>query len=179
MTGVSRDGTPSAEALTVLGTIPEPLGAGEGGPVLDSTATANPEGAPPFSDSASGRDSADVPIPAPTLPLGDRPRPALSPDSISAPSSPPPSAPPPSAPSSAPSGPCWRVQVAAPPEAEKAAALRDAAESQLLTPVVIETEKGRRKVRTRDCLDADAAERLKVRAIAAGFKGAFRFSRPR
>ena len=45
--------------------------------------------------------------------------------------------------------------------------------------MVIETEKKLHKVRTKDCLTAVAAERLKQRAIAAGFKGAFRYKPPR
>ena len=53
--------------------------------------------------------------------------------------------------------------------------MRSAAESQLQMPVVIEVEKKLYKVRTRDCMTRDAADRLAARADAAGFDGAFRF----
>jgi hypothetical protein len=41
--------------------------------------------------------------------------------------------------------------------------------------MVIEQEDGRYKVRTRDCLSAVTANRLRLRADASGFEGAFRF----
>lgn len=67
--------------------------------------------------------------------------------------------------------------MAAPPEPERAQALRAAAESQLDLAWVVERERGLHKVRTRDCLGAEAADRLRRRAEAAGFAGAFRFRR--
>src|SRR4029453_11929840 len=71
---------------------------------------------------------------------------------------------------------CWRVQVAAPNERGKADALRSAAESLLLVPMVIEPEQGLNKVRTRDCLTMAGADSLKRRATVSSFSGAFRFS---
>src|SRR5262249_19136974 len=79
----------------------------------------------------------------------------------------------------APADSCWRVQVVAVPEAARAASLRDAAQSQLWTTMGIETEKKLHKIRTQDCMSGAAAERLKQRAVAAGFKGAFRFLPPK
>ena len=75
---------------------------------------------------------------------------------------------------------CWRVQVAAPAEEEKAKEMRDAAISQLLIPMVIDLEKGLYKVRSRDCMSGAAADALRKRAASSGFAGAFRFigSRP-
>jgi len=70
---------------------------------------------------------------------------------------------------------CWGVQVGAPTEARKAEALRDAAQSQLLVPMSIESDQGRHKVRTARCLSAAAADSLRHRAVMSGFGGAFRF----
>ena len=170
------DSTPSADALAVLHTIQEPLGgAGQEGDGAAHDSLGRAAGAP---------DSADVPVPAETRPLGDRPGAKMTPaDSAAA-------AGPPSAGSGAPApagsgsagatagaapDSCWRIQVAAPPEPDRARSLRDAAQSQLLVAMVIEVDKGLQKVRSRDCMGAEAAERLKQRAIAAGFAGAFRF----
>jgi hypothetical protein len=171
------DTTPSADALAVLHTIQEPLGGAgqEGdGAALDSLGRA-----------AGVPDSADVPVPAETRPLGDRPGAKVTPADSAAAAGPPPTgsgAPASVAPAGsagatagAPPDSCWRIQVAAPPEPDRARSLRDAAQSQLLVAMVIEVEKGLQKVRSRDCMGADAAERLKQRAIAAGFAGAFRF----
>lgn len=72
---------------------------------------------------------------------------------------------------------CWRVQVAAPEDAKRAADLRRAAESILLVPMVIEPEDGLYKVRTHDCVNAVTANRLRIRADASGFPGAFRFKK--
>jgi hypothetical protein len=146
------DSTPSADALAVLRSIPEPLG-GE-----------------------AAADSTHVPVPAPTRPLGDRPGarpiPAL-PESLTAPAAPPPAARSPEA--AVPADSCWRVQVLAPPERDVAERLAEAARSQLIVPFVIESEGGLYKVRTRDCLPAAAASDLRRRAVESGFAGAFRF----
>jgi len=150
------DSTPSEEALAVLKTIPEPLGR-----------SGNP-------------DSVGVPVPSPTQPLGEREGARASaalPESVSAP----PSAPPPAAPDVAPAGPpsspdsCWRVQVLAPPERDRADRMAEAARSQLLIPFVIERDGGLFKVRTRDCMSGAAANDLRRRAVESGFTGAFRF----
>ena len=82
---------------------------------------------------------------------------------------------PPTAPSGASPDTCWRVQIAAPAEQDKAESYRSAAESQLLLAMVIEVEKGLYKVRTKNCMDRSAADGLKRRAIDSGFAGAFRF----
>jgi hypothetical protein len=157
------DSTPSEDALAVLHTIPEPLGGSRA------------EGAP--------ADTAGVPVPAPTQPLGERPIEAL-PESLAAPAARPPAASAPAAgaaaPAAVPADSCWRVQVKAPPERERAARLVEAASSQLLVPFVIEREGGLYKVRTRDCLTAVAANDLRRRAEEVGFAGAFRFrAKPR
>ncbi len=170
------DTVPSAEALAVLATIPEPLSPAERG----AAPMVRPSGGGPAAGSAvdssgAGPDSAGVPVPAPTQPLGDRPGALVkAADSVATSGA---GGRWPAAPVTRPIPPdsCWRLQVAAPPEEEKARALRDAAQSQLLVPMTIEVQKGLHKVRTRDCLSAEAAEQLKRRALAAGFAGAFRF----
>ena len=194
------DSTPSREALAVLNSIPEPLGRPSDRPnvagavpadraparaPLDTAArapAATAVAAPTGSASSAPTDSAGVPVPEPTRPLGDRPG-ALSsaalPESLAAPAAAPPASatPPPTAPVSPDS--CWRVQVAAPPERERADRLADAARSQLVIAMVVEHEGGLYKVRAKDCLTAVAADDLKRRAIATGFDGAFRFLRKR
>ncbi|MEY4374216.1 MAG: hypothetical protein RL760_382, partial [Candidatus Eisenbacteria bacterium] len=67
----------------------------------------------------------------------------------------------------------WCVQVAAPEERAKAESRRDAAQSLLLLPFVIETELGLHKVRTRDGWTREAAEAIKQRALGCGFEGVF------
>ena len=154
------DSTPSEDALAVLRTIPEPLG-------------------------EAREDTAGVPVPSPTQPLGDRPgaRPiATLPDSVAPP--PPPVVDRPvtgeSGPAAAPPDTCWRVQVQAPPERERAERLLEAARSQLRVPFVVERESGLYKVRTRDCLTGADANDLRRRAVEVGFAGAFRFrAKPR
>lgn len=188
------DSTPSPEALAVLRTIPEPLAPSGEMPARPETSSAMAAGAPQIvppaaaaapADSATGAstDSAGVPVPSPTEPLGDRPGSLASaalPDSLTVP---PPSAPPGAAavaPSSAapvPPDSCWRVQVAAPPEKERADRLAEAARSQLMIAMVVEREGGLYKVRTRDCYTALAADDLRRRAVETGFEGAFRFLR--
>lgn len=172
------DSGPSREALEVLRTIPEPL--------ADSERVSAPEPASPGAPArvtgtmrdtlpaapeslATARDSTleAVPTPEPTRALGDRPggTPALAESALVAP-------PPPPARPAAPDT-CWRLQIGAPPERAKADALLAAATSQLLAPFVIEHEKTRYKVRSRDCLDRAAVNALKARALASGFPGAF------
>jgi hypothetical protein len=184
------DSTPSPDALAVLSTIPEPLGrpsdrsVATTAPVEPAPASAPADttaAAPTDSASSAPTDSAGVPVPEPTRPLGDRPGSLASaalPDSVAAPAA---STPPSSAPPAAPVSPdsCWRVQVAAPPERERAERLAEAARSQLVIAVVVERESGLYKVRSKDCLTAVAADDLKRRAIATGFDGAFRFLRKR
>ena len=156
------DSTPSEEALAVLRTIPEPLG------------------------KSGNLDSVRVPVPSPTQPLGDREgarATAALPESVSAPPTSPPRAAPgvaaPAAPTSSPDS-CWRVQVLAPPERDRADRMAEAARSQLLIPFVIERESGLFKVRTRDCMSGAAANDLRRRAMESGFTGAFRFrAKPR
>jgi hypothetical protein len=70
-------------------------------------------------------------------------------------------------------GPCWRIQVAAPVEREKAESRLEAAQSLLVVPMAIVIEKGLFKVRTRDCMAHDAAEALKKRAVESGFADVF------
>ena len=163
------DSTPSADAQAVLSTIPEPL--------KESERVAPPD-VPGETTGAS-----DVPTPAPTQPLGEQPAPATQ---SSPQSSPPPAAAPPAAaaPGAAAGGAatgaapsnsdgCWRVQVAAPDTESVAQALSASATSLLLVPTVVEPENGRFKVRTRDCLNREDADRLRQRALDDGFTGAF------
>jgi hypothetical protein len=174
--GAGRDSSPTPEALAVLATLPEPLApapaaydsAARGGaraptrPAPAESAPARP--APPETADTLRAEApaADVPVPAPTSPLGSGPTvlPATPP--------PPVAAPPPAAPDT-----CWRVQVGAPLDRVKGRSLRDAAESLLMVPMIVDREGGRFKVRTRDCLSHEAAERLKGRAVDSGFKGVF------
>jgi hypothetical protein len=163
------DSTPSADALAVLGTIPDPLGR-------------------PTSENAA------APVPAPTPVLGDRPPATASPDAGTASGGAAAGgaaaggaaaggaaagAGAPAATKSAASDSCWRVQVLAPPEKEHADRMAEAAQSQLGVPFVVEKEGGLYKVRTRDCLTPNASQALKNRAIADGFDGSFRFLKPR
>ena len=67
----------------------------------------------------------------------------------------------------------WCVQVAAPEDMAKAESRRDAAQSLLLLPFVIETEKGLHKVRTRESWTREAADAIRQRAIGSGFDGVF------
>jgi len=188
------DSLPSDVALQVLGRIPEPLTAEqqtaaparrapEAAPVAGRNAvpSATPmAGSPsavvvPAPASTSPRDSArvsegsgDVPVPAPTQPVTVPSSPTLvMPDTL------PPvrTTPTLDAPTSAAGS--WCVQVAAPEERAKAESRRDAAQSLLLLPFVIETELGLHKVRTRDGWTREAAEAIKQRALGCGFEGVF------
>jgi hypothetical protein len=154
------DSTPSEDALAVLSTIPDPLGR-----------PTSPE-------------SASVPVQAPTEPLGDRSKAsATAPDAaappLGAPAAPPAAGAATGAAAASKPDSCWRVQVAAPPERDRADAMARAAQSQLGVPFVVEHEGGLYKVRTRDCLTSAKATALKDRAVADGFDGSFRFLRPR
>ena len=169
----TADSAPSRDALDVLATIPEPLAPGERVP---------PPVVAPASEAADDSGSAEVPVPAPTPVLGERPLPEVvaSTDTTSPPASPapralmePPPAPRPTAP--AVTDTCWRVQIAASAERAKAERYLEAGRSQLLAPLQVESERGLFKVRTRDCLDGPAADGLRRRALDAGFDGAFRF----
>ena len=183
------DSGPSPEALAVLGTIPEPLSPAERVPapaqaapdVEGGSASAVDTSAVGLADrsSASGAataqaraDSASVqvPVPSPTVPLGERQGAAgqALPDSVLVPSTKPAPAPAPAHPDT-----CWRLQIGAPPEKAKAEALQSVASSQLLTAFVIEVEKKRYKVRTRDCMERGAVNALRARAQQAGFRGSF------
>lgn len=162
--------------------------------------SANGATAAPAADTTAA-DTSSVPTPEPTAPLGQRRQGTVPviPDSVmraiaeaaridsirratgelpphvpAAPATPAPAA----GATPAASDTCWRVQVAAPEESERAEQMRGAAESLLLVPMVVETEGGLHKVRTRDCMNGDAAARLRARA-APLFEGAFRFVRPR
>jgi hypothetical protein len=184
---VPADSTPSREALEVLDSIPEPLTPGQR---IPPPSRSEAEAA---ADTAAETPGADVPVPEPTLPLGERRRAATdsaaasggaaprAPQGPSGPTNPtPPAAPPSTAPSSAappsaaPSDTCWRVQVLAPINADEAIQARDAASSLLLVPMVVEREQGRYKVRTKNCLTRTAADLLKQRAVQSGFAKAFR-----
>ena len=172
---VPRDSTPPAEALGVLGTIPEPLRPGE---QVDAVRTSSPGTVPDVlgDTTAVSSPAADVPVPEPTAVLGER-RP-IAVDSTLAPSghtgATPPPAPHPAL--AAPADTCWRVQLLAPLDPAAAEQARATATSLMLVPLVIEQEQGRYKVRTRDCLTHTAADLLRRRAIESGFTQAFRIS---
>jgi len=174
--------TVSPDGQRVLDSIPEPLAAGERVPPpaaglemaapaasYDSLRLATP---PP----TDGPDA--VPVPAPTQPLGDSPgsieRSRAADSAAAAAAATAPAAP--AAPSKAVSDTCWRVQVAAPAEQERAQSLRAAAESQLMVPFVVERDQGLWKVRSAGCLDGARSESLRRRADLAGFAGVFRIA---
>ena len=177
------DSTPTPEAQALLRTIPEPLPPGEQVPPPEpGTLTTVPPAAAGRDTGAAGQ----APVPAPTVALGQRPPPASP-----SPASPPPSSSPSSSPapsgtvtgtgaprptSPPPSGECWRVQVSASTTRANADRARSTAESVLMVPMVVEQEGAYFKNRTRDCLDRDSADRLKARAVAGGFTGAFRLA---
>lgn len=194
------DSLPSNVALQVLGRIPEPLTAEQQtaaparradtpAPVAGRNAVATERGvngsplaaavippAPaPSSDSARTSDpAADVPVPAPTPPVVAPASPALvMPDTLP----PPPVNASPTLDSPTSAAGTWCVQVAAPEERAKAESRRDAAQSLLLLPFVIETERGLHKVRTRDGWTREAAEAIKQRALGSGFEGVFLIDR--
>ena len=171
------DSLPSPEALAVLATIPEPLGTaanpatggGSARPAAPGAAAAGAAATAPKSIPAPAAafdtlrvdtqsEGGNVPVPTPTEPLGAAAvAPAARPGVA------------------APSGPdtCRRVQLGAPADRAKGKSLRDAAESLLMVPMIVDREAGRYKVRSRDCLSKTAAESLRERANASGFKGVF------
>lgn len=180
-----RDSLPSQDALSVLSRIPEPLAAAEfvdppasrqmPSPIAPPPSPAIPidsaprDGGPVLVPKAAydtlraSTESESVPVPSSTRPLGV----PVKPDSI-----PPP--PPPSAPTAvAAPDTCWRIQVAAPVEREKAVDMQSAARSLLLVPMVIVRDAGRYKVRNEECLPRAGALALRDRALAAGFSGVF------
>jgi hypothetical protein len=172
------DTLPNADAKAVLESIPEPLPPSERVPARAPAATETQgsasDSAPAPADTAAL--DGDVPVPEPTRPLGDRPPPPPSADATAA--APPATSPaPPPATPSTPAKPdtCWRLQLAAVPESERAERLKSGAESQLDVPCVVEKEKSLYKVRTRGCMDSATIERLRARAKTVGFAGAFRF----
>jgi hypothetical protein len=174
------DSSPSRDALRVLDSIPEPLPVAErvAAPTRAGVSAPAPEAAYDTlrTPGPSAADGDGVPVPSPTQPLGERPgerRAVDIPDSLLAAIA----AGARDTAAGAPAAPdtCWRVQFGAPDARPRAEALRAAAESQLLVPVVIEIEKKLHKVRTRDCLTRDAADRLAARAKATGLAGSFRF----
>ena len=196
------DSLPSSAALQVLGRIPEPIDAARelpppprraprnapasdtalvnGRPVNGGTpATGTALAAAISSDSTRAPEAGsagDVPVPAPTQPVGVTPSPTLvMPDTLP-PAAATSAAPNPVAPSA--SEPVvltgtWCVQVAAPEERAKAVSRRDAAQSLLMLPFVIEHEAGLYKVRTRDTWNREAADAIKQRALGSGFQGVF------
>jgi len=190
------DSSPSRDALAVLATLPEPLpeservpppgaaaapapfrsdSAGEagatggGGAGSDSAAAATADTATATTDTAR----AGVPVPEPTVPLGEGTAGAALPESALVPRVPP------ARPKAAEPDSCWRIQVGAPREQAKAQTRREAAASQLLVPFVVERERGRYKVRSRDCMDRAAAVALKDRARHSGFSGVYVIAAPR
>jgi hypothetical protein len=137
----------------------------------------------------------NVPIPEPTAPLGERPG-ALSrilsdstaTDSAAAPSAtpskpgasgatPPPGATPPRSAGAAPAGvakaECFRLQIGAPADSRKAEGLRKAAASQLDLAFDVVHTHGLYKVRSHECLNREAVDHLRARAVSAGFRGVF------
>lgn len=159
------DSAPSPAALAVLATIPEPLG-GAAAPV------GMPAPVEAYDTLRTQVPATDVPVPAPTAPMQ---APVVRPE-VLPPAEPPP--PPPPAPAAAPGDTCWRVQIAAPSERDKGKTIRDAAESLLMVPMIVDREGGRFKVRSRDCLSREAAGALRARALDSGFKGAFLVTLP-
>ena len=199
----AADTLPSPEAVRVLATIPEPLAAGERvAPAVRADIASGDTAAADSGAGVSDSSARDVPIPAPTTPLGDRPgtlERMTSPDSAGATTdsskaliSPARTAAArekaagaPLSPASAPSkqakrasGPtagedCFRLQVGAPTDPRKAESLRKAAESQLDLRFQVKKSRGLYKIRSRDCLGREAVDHLRARARAAGFRGVF------
>jgi hypothetical protein len=147
-----NDSAPTPEALAVLATIPEPVGGSSG-----VSAPAPPD--------AYDTLRTQVPVPGATAPLAT---PAPLPAEL-----PPAAAVPPAAAATSKPDTCWRVQIAAPSDAQQGKAMSEAGESQLMVPMSVDHEAGRYKVRSRDCLSHAAAEKLRARANDSGFQGAF------
>jgi len=190
---VPADSLPSSDARAVLRTIPEPLPPGERVPPPASPANATPGGggpaaaapadtgaaAPKFAPpDTTAADTTGVPTPAPTAPLGEGPEgPRRNPAAAdSAASAPPPAAPPAATPPAAlpaAADTCWRLQIGAFAERTVAESHRSAAVSQLLVAMTIESDHGRWKIRSSDCLTHVAADALRARALESGFRDAF------
>ncbi len=162
---------PSPEALAVLASIPEPVpaqaNAGRGGPSAPVPSRETPPqagvpAAPPSSSpsdsstraaiaadsAAASADAANVPVPAPTTPLGAASQ-AMPPTPELPVVAPPPApvAPAPIASAAAGADTCWRVQVGAPSERARGRMLRDASQSLLMAPMTLASDAGRWKVR--------------------------------
>jgi hypothetical protein len=179
---VPADSTPTAAALLVLGSIPEPLKPAERVPPLAPPATPSPVPAP--DSEAVDTAGADVPVPEPTQPLGERHHDVVDASgaagattgAAATPAGAALAAGSASAAAATASDTCWRVQVLAPLEPEPAEQARATASSLLLVTVVVEQEQGRYKVRTKECLTRSAADLLRRRAVESGFTQAFRIS---
>lgn len=171
-----RDSLPSPEALRVLERIPEPLSRAQQVPPSGRRSVPAPESAFDtlrVADPADPADTSGVPVPEPTQSLVVPSSSTLvMPDTL-APTGPPAVAAPPVTSAPPAGGACWRVQVAAPEQREMAESRREAAQSLLLVPMTVETERGLHKVRTRDCLTREAADAIKRRATDSGFEGVF------
>jgi hypothetical protein len=191
------DSGPSADAAAVLSSIPEPLAPGErvppgasgaigtrAGARADSAAGTTAGGAAPTGADSTGAARAEsrsasadtgdaVPVPEPTAPLGDAPGSLARHAALDSAMRAMPAAPPSATTAHPRPDSCWRVQIAAPLVAAEAELKRSAAESLLLQSMVIVHEKGRYKVRTRDCLTRAAAVALRQRAVGSSFTGAF------
>ena len=188
----SVDSALSPDAERVLGSIPEPLTPGQQVPPpvrarpRQGVTVMAPEAA--FDtlrvERAPAEEGAGVPVPSPTPPSNNVPpvrfaapestisSPARTAPALRVPAAIPPLTSAPLVRSSAP-GDCWRLQVAAPVEQVMADSRREAAQSLLVVPMVIELERGLYKVRTHDCMSRAAADALKLRAADSGFEGAF------
>ena len=68
---------------------------------------------------------------------------------------------------------CFRLQIGAPADSRKAEGLRKAAASQLDLAFDVLHTRGLYKVRTHSCLNREAVDHLRARALAAGFRGVF------
>jgi len=193
------DSLPSPDAERVLATIPEPLSPSQQVPP-DSTRprpVAAPEAAyDTLRVQSEGGAAGSVPVPAPTpvaaapvvtfappestsraapaAPAATSDAPTTTAPGPAASATPPPAAPVAAAGTSAPaSGPCWRVQVAAPATRAEAESRLEAAQSLLVVPMTIVPEKGLFKVRTSECMTREVADSVKRRAVDSGFDGSF------
>ena len=170
------DSSPSRDALAVLATLPEPLrsdSAGEAGATGGGGAGSDSAAAATADTATADTARAGVPVPEPTVPLGEGTAGAALPESALVPRVPP------ARPKAAEPDSCWRIQVGAPREQAKAQTRREAAASQLLVPFVVERERGRYKVRSQDCMDRATAGALKARARRSGFSGVYLIVAPR
>lgn len=187
------DSLPSPDAERLLATIPEPLSPSQQ-VAPDSTKPRSvpaPEaGYDTLRVQPQGGEVSSVPVPAPT-PVVAAPVVTFAPTESTLHTAPVASAPATTAPAApdtvsrasgaaassgaAPpvSGPCWRVQVAAPATRAEAESRLETAQSLMVVKMTIVPEKGLFKVRTSDCMTRDAADALKRRALDTGFAGSF------